>query len=121
MTVEGSDPEKAGPGVVVALSAHGHPAAYSVRTDMTLTGSGWVASVALVPESAEAGYDDLPWRCGWEPYIFQGLPSVDPDEIGHAVDEKRARQILRVLAADGILQRLDTDRAVYRLADDPEQ
>ncbi|MEV6654751.1 hypothetical protein [Streptomyces sp. NPDC051219] len=25
------------------------------------------------------------------------------------------------LAADGILQRLDTDRAVYRPADDPEQ
>lgn len=18
------------------------------------------------------------WRCGWDPYIFQGLPSVDP-------------------------------------------
>lgn len=42
-------------------------------------------------------------------------------EIGHAVDEKRARQILRDLAADGILQRLDTDRAVYRPADGPEQ
>lgn len=42
-------------------------------------------------------------------------------EIGHAVDEKRARQILRDLAADGILQRLDTDRAVYRPTDDPEQ
>lgn len=41
-------------------------------------------------------------------------------EIGHAVDEKRARQILRDLAADGILRRLDTDRAVYRPADDPE-
>ncbi|MFJ2249479.1 MULTISPECIES: hypothetical protein [unclassified Streptomyces] len=42
-------------------------------------------------------------------------------EIGHAVDEKRARQILRDLAADGILQRLDTDRAVYRPADDSER
>ncbi|WP_331754028.1 MULTISPECIES: hypothetical protein [unclassified Streptomyces] len=42
-------------------------------------------------------------------------------EIGLAVDEKRARQILRDLAADGVLQHLDTDRAVYRAADDPEQ
>ncbi|MFJ8941071.1 hypothetical protein ACIRL0_36050 [Streptomyces sp. NPDC102365] len=78
VTVEGSDPENAGPGVVVDLSALGHPAAYGVRTDMTRTGSGLVASVALVPESPDAGYDDLRWRCGWEPYIFQGLPSVDP-------------------------------------------
>ncbi|MCQ8836174.1 hypothetical protein [Streptomyces malaysiensis] len=78
VTVEGSDPAKAGPGVVVDISALGHPAAYSVRTDMTLTGSARVASVALVPESAEAGYEDLRWRCGWEPYIFQGLPSADP-------------------------------------------
>ncbi|KUN59259.1 hypothetical protein AQJ54_40080 [Streptomyces griseorubiginosus] len=77
VTVEGSDPQT-GPGVVVDLSALAHPAAYSVRTDMTRTGSGLVPSVALVPESPEAGYDDLRWRCGWEPYIFQGLPSVDP-------------------------------------------
>jgi hypothetical protein len=78
VTVEGSDPDKAGPGVVVDLSALGHPAAYGVRTDMTRTGSGLVASMALVPESPEAGHDDLRWRCGWEPYIFQGLPSVNP-------------------------------------------
>ncbi|MET9083253.1 hypothetical protein ABZX77_15390 [Streptomyces sp. NPDC004237] len=78
VTMEGNDPGEAGPGVVVDLSALGHPAAYGVRTDMTRTGSGLVASVALVPESPEAGYDDLRWRCGWEPYIFQGLPSVDP-------------------------------------------
>ncbi|MGW1710546.1 hypothetical protein ACWCP8_34945 [Streptomyces sp. NPDC002206] len=37
------------------------------------------------------------------------------------VDEKRARQILRDLAADGILQRADTDQALYRPAADPEQ
>ncbi|MGW2232354.1 hypothetical protein [Streptomyces formicae] len=78
VTVQGSDPGKPGPGVVVDLSALAHPAAYGVRTDMTLTGSGWGPSVGLVPESPEAGYDDLRWRCGWEPYIFQGLPSVDP-------------------------------------------
>lgn len=42
-------------------------------------------------------------------------------EIGHAVDEKRARQILRDLAADGILHRIDTDRAVYRPTDDQGQ
>ncbi len=78
VTVEGSAPEKAGPGVVVDLSALGHPAAYGVRTDMTRTGSGLVASVALVPESPDAGYDDLCWRCGWDPDIFQGLPRVEP-------------------------------------------
>jgi hypothetical protein len=33
------------------------------------------------PESPDAGYDDLRWRCGWEPYIFQGLPSVDPARV----------------------------------------
>ncbi|MFI1869195.1 hypothetical protein [Streptomyces jumonjinensis] len=42
-------------------------------------------------------------------------------EIGHTVDEKRTRQILHNLAADGILRRLDTDRAGYRPADDPKQ
>ncbi|NEC33850.1 hypothetical protein [Streptomyces rubrogriseus] len=78
VTVEGNDPDEAGPGMMVDLSALAHPAAYSVRPDMTRTGSGLVASVPLVPESAEAGYDDLRWRCGWDPYIFQGLPSVDP-------------------------------------------
>ncbi|WP_220451647.1 hypothetical protein [Streptomyces anthocyanicus] len=78
VTMEGNEPGEAGPGVVVDLSVLGHPAAYGVRTDMTRTGSAWVSSVALVPESPEAGYDDLRWRCGWEPYIFQGLPSVDP-------------------------------------------
>ncbi|WP_162267700.1 hypothetical protein, partial [Kitasatospora sp. Root187] len=31
--------------------------------------------------------------------------------VGHAVDEKRARQILRDLAADGTIQRVDADRA----------
>ncbi|MFE9645839.1 hypothetical protein ACFYO0_17390 [Streptomyces sp. NPDC006365] len=77
VTVEGSDPGKAGPGVVVDPSALGHPASYSVRTDPTLTGPAgsrrWLW--CRVPE---AGYDDLRRRRGWEPYIFQGLPSADP-------------------------------------------
>ncbi|GGS14382.1 hypothetical protein GCM10010236_80710 [Streptomyces eurythermus] len=34
-------------------------------------------------------------------------------EIGHAIDEKRARQLLRDLAADGTIQRVDADRAAY--------
>ncbi|MEU0815116.1 hypothetical protein [Streptomyces mirabilis] len=42
-------------------------------------------------------------------------------EIGHTVDEKRARQILRDLAAEGLLQRIDAERALYRLATDPEK
>jgi hypothetical protein len=42
-------------------------------------------------------------------------------EIGHAIDEKRARHILRDLATDGTIQRVDSDRAVYRPANDPEQ
>lgn len=42
-------------------------------------------------------------------------------EIGHAVDEKRARQILRDLAAEGLLQRIDAGRALYRIATDPEK
>ncbi|MFE2094102.1 hypothetical protein [Streptomyces sp. NPDC059460] len=37
-------------------------------------------------------------------------------QVGHTVDEKRARQILRDLAADGLLHRVDAHRAVYRLA-----
>ncbi|MFF0133792.1 hypothetical protein ACFYTG_50550 [Streptomyces mirabilis] len=42
-------------------------------------------------------------------------------EIGHTVDEKRARQILRDLAAEGLLQHIDAERALYRLATDPEK
>jgi hypothetical protein len=42
-------------------------------------------------------------------------------EIGHTIDEKRARQILRDLAAEGLVQRVDADRAVYRPAADGEK
>ncbi|MEW1639849.1 hypothetical protein AB0469_38035 [Streptomyces sp. NPDC093801] len=42
-------------------------------------------------------------------------------EIGHTIDEKRARQILRDLAADGVIDRVDADRAIYRPTVDPEQ
>ncbi|MDT0310263.1 hypothetical protein RM780_25400 [Streptomyces sp. DSM 44917] len=34
--------------------------------------------------------------------------------VGHTVDEKRARDILRKLAAAGLLQRVDGDRALFR-------
>lgn len=42
-------------------------------------------------------------------------------EIGHTIDEKRARQILRDLVADGVIDRVDADRAIYRPTVDPEQ
>ncbi|MER5853203.1 hypothetical protein ABT126_41265 [Streptomyces sp. NPDC002012] len=42
-------------------------------------------------------------------------------EVGHTIDEKRARQILRDLAADGVIDRADADRAIYRPTADPEQ
>ncbi|WP_369228567.1 hypothetical protein AB5J52_48870 (plasmid) [Streptomyces sp. R39] len=79
-TVPGSDPEDAEPGTVLDLSGLAHPARYGVRADMTLTGFGRVASVALVPdpESPEAGYEDLHERLAWEPYIPEGLPEEDP-------------------------------------------
>ncbi|MFM9812903.1 hypothetical protein ACKI16_30880 [Streptomyces scabiei] len=79
-TVPGSDPADAEPGTVLDLSGLAHPARYGVRADMTLTGFGRVASVALVPdpESPEAGYDDLHERLAWEPYIPEGLPEEDP-------------------------------------------
>ncbi|MFG2463746.1 hypothetical protein ACGFWE_42865 [Streptomyces sp. NPDC048523] len=78
--VPGSAPEDAGPGTVLDLSGLAHPARYGVRADMTLTGSGRVASVALVPdpESREAGYDDLHQRLAWEPYLPEALPEEDP-------------------------------------------
>jgi hypothetical protein len=37
-------------------------------------------------------------------------------KVGYTVDEKRARQILRDLTSDGLLQRVDGGRALYRLA-----
>ncbi|MET8211996.1 hypothetical protein ABZT51_39535 [Streptomyces sp. NPDC005373] len=79
-TAPGSNPEGAGPGTVLDLSGLDHPARYGVRADMTLTGFGRVASVALLPdpESPEAGYDDLHERVAWEPYIPEGLPEEDP-------------------------------------------
>ncbi|MEU5632266.1 hypothetical protein ACH47C_24165 [Streptomyces rishiriensis] len=79
-SVPGSEPEDAAPGTVLDLSGLAHPARYGVRADMTLTGSGRVASVALVPdpESPEAGYDDLHQRLAWEPYLPEGLPEEDP-------------------------------------------
>jgi hypothetical protein len=80
ITVPGSDPEDAGPGTVVDVSGLIHPATYGAQTDMTVTGFGRVASVALFahPETPEAGYDDLRERCAWEPLIPQGLPEEDP-------------------------------------------
>ncbi|MFG2960859.1 hypothetical protein ACGF5O_44950 [Streptomyces sp. NPDC048291] len=79
-TVPGGDPAEADSGTVLDLSGLAHPARYGVRADMTLTGAGRVASVALVPdpESPEAGYDDLHERLAWEPYIPDGLPEQDP-------------------------------------------
>ncbi|WP_449487554.1 hypothetical protein [Streptomyces griseorubiginosus] len=76
VTVEGSDPQT-GPGVVVDLSALAHPAAYSVRTDMTRTGSGLVPSVALVPESPEAGTTTCVGAAAGSPHL-PGAASVDP-------------------------------------------
>ncbi|MFF4699995.1 hypothetical protein [Streptomyces chattanoogensis] len=75
-----SDLEAAVRGMVVDLSRLDHPATYGVRADMTLTGSGRVASVALFPhpETPEAGYDDLHERCAWEPLIPHRLPAEDP-------------------------------------------
>ncbi|MGX1266828.1 hypothetical protein [Streptomyces phaeoluteigriseus] len=82
-SVPGSEPEDADPGTVLDLSGLAHPARYGVRADMTLTGSGRVASVALVPdpESPEAGYDDLHQRLAWEPYLPEGLPEEDPSWV----------------------------------------
>ncbi|MFR0367495.1 hypothetical protein [Streptomyces sp. MCC20] len=79
-TVSGSDSEDADPSTVLDLSGLAHPARYGVRADMTLTGSGSVASVALVPdpESPEAGYGDLHERLAWEPYLPEELPEEDP-------------------------------------------
>ncbi|MET8407996.1 hypothetical protein ABZV34_07790 [Streptomyces sp. NPDC005195] len=41
-------------------------------------------------------------------------------EVGHAADEKRARQILRDLADEGLLLRVDGEQAQYRPTD-PEE
>jgi hypothetical protein len=78
ITVPGNDAEETGPGTVVDLSGLAHPATYGVRADMTLTGFGRVASVALFahPETPAAGYTDLHELCGWEP--LRGLPEEDP-------------------------------------------
>ncbi|MFE6904030.1 hypothetical protein ACFVFJ_45745 [Streptomyces sp. NPDC057717] len=80
ITVPGGTPEEAGAGTVVDLSGLDHPASYGARADMTLTGFGRVASVALFahPETPEAGYDDLRERCAWDPLIPEGLPEKDP-------------------------------------------
>ncbi|MFF4757837.1 hypothetical protein [Streptomyces sp. NPDC001292] len=48
------------------------------------------------------------------------VPVTALHEIGHTIDEKRARQILRDLAAEGLLLRVDGERARYRPAD-PEE
>ena len=79
-TTSDNAPGDADPGTVLDLSGLAHPARYGVRADMTLTGFGRVASVALVPdpESPEAGYNDLHERLAWEPYIPEGLPEEDP-------------------------------------------